>query len=869
MTAPASRVEPASSESRAPERGTAPLGAVVDRLRAAGAGPDATYDAFGAWVTSTGLEPYPHQDEAVLEWLSGANVVLATPTGSGKSLVATAAHLATLVEGGRTYYTAPIKALVSEKFFALCELFGADRVGMVTGDAAVNPDAPLVCCTAEILANLALRQGPAADVASVVMDEFHYYGDASRGWAWQVPLLELISARFLLMSATLGDTRDLRSDLSRRTGRATVLIDDAARPVPLTYEWSARPLPETIASLIDERRTPVYIVHATQADALERAQGLVSLSLPNRAERDRIAELVARFRFSAGFGRTLGRLIRRGIAVHHAGMLPRYRRLVERLAQEGLLTAVCGTDTLGVGINVPIRTVLFSTLVKFDGHRSRVLRAREFHQIGGRAGRAGFDTVGYVVAQAPEHVVEAEKARESGKKPKKRPEAGQVTYNRQTFERLVGAEPEPLQSRMRVTYAMVLDVVSRPGDPVETMRHLLTDNHETPAAQRRLVRRAVAIARSLLHSGVVVRLPVPDSTGRTHRLTLDLQRDFALNQPLSAYALAVFDVLDPASPTYALDLVSVIEATLEDPMPVLLAQQFEARGDAVREMKNEGLEYEERMELLADVTWPKPLGDLLEATLRTYRQTHPWLPDALSPKSVVRDLFERGMTFTEYVARFKVARAEGVVLRYLSDAYRALRRTVPERLRDPAFEDLVEWLGELVRQTDSSLVAEWESLVAGVEPGAAPEIAPAERPVTANERAFRVLVRNAMFQRVRLVASDDVGGLVDLDRHAAGLVEPPLAVPLTAADWEEGLDGLYDAHERVLTDSDARGPSLLVVTELPGRRWHVRQVLHDDAGDHDWSLTAEVDLALCDEVGDLVLVTTSLSETGFETSGAG
>ncbi len=840
------------------------LGALADALRTTMAGADETYDAFVGWVAATGIEPYAHQDEAILEWLSGANVVLATPTGSGKSLVATAVHFATLVEGGRTFYTAPIKALVSEKFFALCDIFGAERVGMVTGDASVNADAPIVCCTAEILANLALRQGRDADVASVVMDEFHYYGDASRGWAWQVPLLELTRSRFLLMSATLGDTRELRADLSRRTGRPTVLVDDAVRPVPLVYEWSVRPMPETIQTLIDEQRTPVYIVHATQAEALERAQGLVSLKLPNKTERERIAELVAQFRFSAGFGRTFGRLIRRGIAVHHAGMLPRYRRLVERLAQEGLLTAICGTDTLGVGINVPIRTVLFSSLVKYDGHRSRLVRAREFHQIGGRAGRAGYDTVGYVLAQAPDHVVEAEKARETGRKAKgSKPQSGEVTYNRQTFERLVEAEPEPLQSRMRVTYAMVLDVVARPGNPVGTMRRLLMDNHETPASQRRLVRRALAIARSLLRAGVIVPLDAPDATGRTHRLTLDLQHDFALNQPLSAFALAVFDVLDPEAPTFALDLVSVIEATLEDPMPVLLAQQFEARGEAVREMKDEGIEYEERMELLADVTWPKPLAELLEAMLRRYRQTHPWLPDTLSPKSVVRDLYERGMTFAEYVAHYKVMRAEGVVLRYLSDAYRALRRTVPESLRDPAFEDLVEWLGELVRQTDSSLIAEWESLVAGLEPGvSALEVAPVELPVTANVRAFRVLVRNAMFQRVRLVAADDVAGLVALDRHASELVEPALPVPMTADDWELALDGLYGAHSDVRTDADARGPSLLVVTELPGRRWHVRQVLHDEAADHDWSLVAIVDLALCDEVGDLVLLTTALEETG-------
>ncbi len=824
-------------------------------------GTDEVYEAFTGWLADSGLTPYPHQDESILELLSGANVVLATPTGSGKSLVATALHLATVAAGGRTYYTAPIKALVSEKFFAMVEAFGAERVGMLTGDASVNPDAPIICCTAEILANLALREGAAADVASVVSDEFHYYGDASRGWAWQVPLLELTNTQFLLMSATLGDTHALRLDLTRRTGRPTVLVDDAVRPVPLSYEWAMTSIHDTIAEIVAERRAPVYVVHTTQKDALERAQALLSVDLANRSQRDEIAEVVAKFRFSAGFGRTLSKLVRRGIGVHHAGMLPRYRRLVERLAQAGLLSVVCGTDTLGVGINVPIRTVLFTTLSKYDGRKVRILSAREFHQIGGRAGRAGFDTIGYVVVQAPEHIIINEKAlAKAGDDPKARrkvirksPPAGTSSYTRETFERLMASPPEPLRSRMQVTYSMVLDVVARPGNPVETLRRLLMDNHEEPASRRRLVRRALAIGRSLLRSGIVVPLAEPDATGRTHRLTVDLQRDFALNQPLSAFALAVVDVLDPDSPTYALDLVSVIEATLEDPLQVLLAQQFEARGEAVREMKDDGIEYEERMELLDTVTWPQPLSELLEHTLKSYRQTHPWLPDQLRPKSVVRDLYERGLTFTEFVAHYKLARVEGVLLRYLSDAYRALRRTVPEGSRDETFSDLVEWLGELVRQTDSSLVAEWESLMAGLDPGEVLEVS--EKPITANARAFRVLVRNAMYRRVELIGRDDLAGLVEAEELAAAATDPPQQIVMDRAAWSDALDAYYDEHETVGMGPDSRGPGLLVVNELAGRRWEVRQVLDDPLGNHDWSILAEVDLGASDETGDLVLRT--------------
>ncbi|HSN11871.1 MAG TPA: DEAD/DEAH box helicase, partial [Propionibacteriaceae bacterium] len=344
---------------------------------------DALYDAFVAWTRDQGLSLYPAQQEAVLELVTGANVVLATPTGSGKSLVATAAHFIALSDGRRSFYTAPIKALVSEKFFALCETFGAERVGMLTGDASVNPDAPVICCTAEVLANIALRSGPGADIGLVVMDEFHFYAEPDRGWAWQVPLLELPQAQFLLMSATLGDVSALTKDLTRRTGRPTSVVSSAQRPVPLTYSYVLTPLQETIEGLLAAGRAPVYVVHFTQEAAIERAQALMSINVCSRAEKDRIAELIGDFRFSAGFGRTLSRLVRHGIGVHHAGMLPKYRRLVETLAQAGLLKVICGTDTLGVGINVPIRTVLFSRLCKFDGQKTAVLSARDFHQIAG------------------------------------------------------------------------------------------------------------------------------------------------------------------------------------------------------------------------------------------------------------------------------------------------------------------------------------------------------------------------------------------------------------------------------------------------------------------------------------------------------
>lgn len=812
---------------------------------------DALFDAFTAWTSERGLQLYPAQEEALMELVSGAHVILATPTGSGKSMVALGAHFFSLAAGRRTFYTAPIKALVSEKFFALCEVFGADRVGMMTGDASVNSGAPIICATAEIVANLALREGADSDIGQVVMDEFHFYSEPDRGWAWQVPLIELPHAQFLLMSATLGDVEFLRTDLTRRTGRPTTEVSGSERPVPLTYSYSQSPIGEAIEELVTTHQAPVYVVHFTQAAALERAQALTSVNLCSREEKDAIAETIGAFRFSTGFGKTLSRLVRHGIGVHHAGMLPKYRRLVERLAQDGLLKVICGTDTLGVGINVPIRTVLLTGLTKFDGTRTRQLKAREFHQIAGRAGRAGYDTMGTVVVQAPEHEIENVRAlAKAGDDPKKRrkvqrkkaPE-GFVSWGEGTFERLVAASPEPLSSRFSVTNSMLLNVIARPGNCFQAMRHLLEDNHEPRAAQRKHILRAISLYRGLLQAGVVQQLDEPDEHGRTARLTVDLQRDFALNQPLSPFALAAIELLDVDSPGYALDVVSVIESTLDDPRQILMAQQHAARGEAVAQMKADGIEYDERMELLEEISWPKPLAELLVPAFETYRGGHPWISEfPLSPKSVVRDMVEKSMTFTELVSHYGLARSEGLVLRYLADAYRALRQTVPAEARTEDLEDLTEWLGELIRQVDSSLLDEWESLTSpGVESDDQQVAFGADvpRPISANTRAFKVMVRNAMFRRVELAARrrwDELAQLGD---------------GLEAEDWSDLLELYFEEYDEIGTGPAARGPLLFQVAVEP-TLWRVRQVLDDPAGDHGWSLLGEVNLAESDAAGEVV-----------------
>ena len=683
-------------------------------------GSDELLDAFLEWSLAAELELYPHQEEAVLRLLAGENVVLSTPTGSGKSLVAVAGAFATLAQGRRATYTAPIKALVSEKFFELTAALGPANVGMVTGDASVNGNAPVIACTAEILAQRALRSGADTPADLVVMDEFHYYGDRDRGWAWQVPLLQLPRAQFLLMSATLGDTIALRKDLSARTGRDTALVASAERPVPLDVEYRETPLHVSIEELLKTGRAPVYIVHFTQREATARAQSLTSLKVLSAEQKAAVKEAVGGFRFDTPIGKDLRRFVLAGIGVHHAGMLPKYRLLIEKLAQQGHLKLICGTDTLGVGVNVPIRTVLFTRLYKYDGRRTRVLSVRDFQQIAGRAGRRGFDTVGSVWVQAPEHSVENKRAemRAAGDPKKLRklvrrkpPERSYAHYDDKTLARLWDGTPERLESSFDVTHAMMLNVLDRPGDGCTAMKRLLVDNHEPRSRQRRHIRKAVGVFRSLVDAEIVEVLDGADELGRPVRVNLDLQDEFRLNQPLGLFALEAISVLDSEAPDYHLQALSVVESVLEDPMAVLLAQRDKAKDELMTRMKDERVEYEERMERLAEVTWPKPEAEFIEPAFATFARHHPWVGHLRpSPKSVVRDMLEHADTFNQYVSRYGLKRSEGLVLRYLTDCYKALVQTVPAAAVNEQLAEANEWLGALVRGVDSSLLDEWERL---------------------------------------------------------------------------------------------------------------------------------------------------------------
>lgn len=805
---------------------------------------DALLEGFLSYVAEAGLELYSAQEEAILEILAGNNVIVNTPTGSGKSLIALAAHFAGLARGQRSWYTAPIKALVSEKFFSLCRDLGTDRVAMITGDASVNAAAPVVCCTAEILANAALRDGELAPVDIVIMDEFHYYGDRDRGWAWQVPLLELPQAQIIVMSATLGATDDLVEQMTALNGRETALVSSSVRPVPLRYQYRETPIHETVADLMGLNQAPVYIVHFTQKNATDAAQALTSVDILSKDEKAAIKEAIGGFSFDSVFGIDLKRFVSAGIGVHHAGLLPKYRLLVEKLAQQGLLKVICGTDTLGVGVNVPIRTVLFTQLCKWDGMRTRVLSNRDFQQIAGRAGRKGFDDVGYVWCQAPGHVIENNKLRDKEladpkkkkKFPRKKPpERGYVHWDANTFEKMANGDPEALGSRFNVSHSMLLHLLDRPGDGCAAARSVLVSNHDTRDRQRRHIRQAIGMYRSLIDAGIIEVLRSPDEYNRMVRVNVDLQNEFALNQPLSLFAVEALDLLDQDDPDHPLDTLTIVESVLESPGVVLARQLDHEKTELITALKADGVEYDERMERLDEVTWPQPLREMLWNAFTAWSTHHPWVGgETVRPKSITRDLFERAMTFREYVTFYGLKGAEGVLLRYLSDTYKAMLQTIPADGRSEQVTDIIEWLGALVRHTDSSLIDEWEKMTAPQIDVEDEEIRPpAPVDITTNRRAFRVMVRNEVFRWVKLLAMQQHHSLSDLLRSGAG--------GWSADDLDEALVDYWNDFDTMLVDNIARSGEHFVLTE-DGDRWPITQVIVDPEEFHEWRIEAHVDI---------------------------
>jgi superfamily II RNA helicase len=848
-----------SSATVAPMTVESTLPPVLGRLPPAGTtDSDTILNAFLDVVGHKGLELYPAQEEAILELLGGKHVVLSTPTGSGKSLVALALHFKAMSEGTKTVYTAPIKALVSEKFFALCEDFGAAYVGMLTGDATINRDAPILCCTAEILANLALTS-PDHGISSVVMDEFHYYGDKERGMAWQIPLLMMPDTQFLLMSGTLGDMSGIMRTLERDTTRACVEVTSSVRPVPLTFEYKETPIHETIATLVEKGRAPVYIVHFTQREAAEQAQSLMSTSFVSKDDKAKIAEVLKAARFDTPYGKDVRKYLAAGIGIHHAGLLPKYRLLVEQLAQEGLLKVICGTDTLGVGVNIPIRTVLFTGLAKFDGTQRGILAVRDFLQIAGRAGRKGFDDEGWVCVQAPEHIIENKRneakfaSGESKKKPqKKQPEPGFVGWDAGTFERLTTKPPEPLRSQFFITHGILLQLLQRPiperqrGDGYRVLVDLVMKSHETPANKTKHLVRARQLFQALKEAGLVEIQPrlnlVNERQGSRVVVKEGLQVDFSLHQALSLFMLEAIALLDPASETWPLDVVTVVESILENQKAILFKLEDKAKGEAIARMKAEGMEYEERMAELEKISWPKPLEDFLYEAFNAFQKQHPWVEHGVRPKSIARDMLERYATFNEYVKEYGLERAEGLLLRALSDFYKTFSQTIPEPVKTDALHEIEAHFRALIARVDASLVEEWESLA---NPTAREKTDPTHTsPVVvveldANPRAFALRVKADLHLFIRELSRGDFD---DAAAHVRGLDAAGLKQVAAAFEADKGHPIRFTVQSRL--------PDKTLLEKIGDRRYAVRQILIDDEGDNDWVIEGEIDLAARETASD-------------------
>jgi superfamily II RNA helicase len=830
---------------------------LADRIPPGGVqDPDEILDLFLGWVADQGFELYPAQEEALLEVMGGRHVVLNTPTGSGKSLVALGMHFKALCEGKRAFYTSPIKALASEKFFALCEDLGPENVGTQTGDASINPEAPVVCCTAEVLANRALRQGENMGADYVVMDEFHYYGDRDRGVAWQVPLISLPHTTFLLMSATLGNTAPITERLEEFTGRKVALVYSEDRPVPLDFEYRETPLHETVLDLLHARKAPIYIVNFTQRECAELAQSFTSVSLCDREERQRIKEAIGDFRWDTPYGKDMRRFLSFGVGIHHAGLLPKYRLLVEQLAQQGLLKVICGTDTLGVGVNIPIRTVLFTKLSKFDGTKISMLKVRDFKQISGRAGRKGFDDQGSVVCQAPEHVIENlrnvrdPKKRKKGYKKKAPP--GFVSWDKNTFERLITRPPETLTSRFRVTHGMVVNLIQRDAeedlanhDNFDSLRELISRSHESDVRKQQILSFTAILVRSLYRANIIQMRCDTTSSYQWVVVNEDLQWDFSLFQALALYLVEAIEVLDPEDREYVFDMVSLVEAILENPKAVLYKQVDRAKGDLIGRLKSEGVPYEERMEKLEEVSYPKPALDLIEGTFAVFRQVHPWVRgEDIRPKSIGREIFENYYTFQGYVKHYGLQRSEGVLLRYLSQLYKTLSQTVPERAKTEVIYDVIGFFRIMLERTDSSLLEEWESMVH-------PELEHDEQKkeqARLESRAYELFHDSkALPARVRAESHQLVRALAEQDYEDAALEvwqdsENPEEC-WTPVRFQQAMAPFHEEYGKLVFNHRARRSQHSRLVSTGYRTWDVTQVLVDSAGDHLWFIEATIDLS--------------------------
>ena len=813
-------------------------------------------DHFLSYVSDIGLELYPAQEEAILQIYAGDNVILNTPTGSGKSLVAAALHFHSLASGRRSFYTCPIKALVNEKFLALCKEFGPDQVGMVTGDASVNSEAPIICCTAEILMNMALRDGDRTPVDDVIMDEFHYYSDRDRGVAWQVPLLTLPHSRFLLMSATMGDTDFFEAALNKLTGRPTHIVKSGQRPVPLEFDYRETSLDKTVEDLLAAGKAPIYIVNFTQRESAQNAQAFLSINFCSKEEKNLINEEIKDTQFSSPYGKEIKKLLKHGVGIHHAGLLPKYRVLVERLAQKGMLKLICGTDTLGVGVNVPIRTVLFTKLCKFNGEKTTLLSIRDFHQISGRAGRKGFDSQGTVIAQAPLHVIENKKMElkaQLNPKAKKKmvkmkpPDKGYVHWSGETFEKMIESPPEKLNSSFQVSHAMLLNVLSRSEHGCKAMKQLIRGCHESDKSKVHLRKRAFQLFRSLVDRQIIEFIPKEEQQDTNIRVNVDLQDDFSLNQTLSLFLLDTLPFLDPMEEDYALKMLTLTESIIENPTLILHRQLDKIKREKVNELKAEGLDYDERMNILDELEYPKPHKEFIYQEFNQFSAKHPWVgQENIRPKSIAREMFETYQSFGEYIKGYGLERVEGLLLRYLSSVYKVLVQTVPFDLKNDEVDDMIAYFETIIKTTDSSLVDEWERLK---DPTWTPmqleeNIQDDVVDITKNEKAFSVMIRNAVFHFLRALAYEQYERCLEL-----------IYIPESGKKWdEESLKAMvqtyFEDHERIIIDPRARSPkNTNIGSSEDGKSLLIELTLVDDKEYNDWQVKFNCDLELAKEHG--------------------
>lgn len=810
---------------------------------------DEILGAFLTYLEESGTTPYDHQEEAILELFAGNNVILNTPTGSGKSLVALALQFRAICLGRRSYYTVPIKALANEKFLSLCNTFGPENVGMITGDATVNPSAPVICCTAEILANLAMREGAKATVDDVIMDEFHYYSDHERGVAWQIPLLTLPQARFLLMSATIGDTGVFQESITNLTGTPTILVKSEDRPVPLEFDYSTTALEEKIEELVDANRAPIYLVHFSQLACAATAQDLMSRNFCTKEEKEAIAEILIDADFRSPYGKEMKKLLRHGLGIHHAGLLPKYRTLVEKLAQKGLLKVICGTDTLGVGVNVPIRTVVFTQLFKYGGQSTKTLAVRDFKQIAGRAGRRGFDDIGFVVAQAPEHVIanikaDAKAAAKGGKSKamkQKPPEKGFVNWDENTFRKLIDSPPEKLSSSFVMRHGMLLNLLSRSDqDGCAELRRIIRDSHETPSKKAALRKRAFELFRGLVEGNILRIIPRQHRSGPAKvALNIELQDDFSLNQALATYLIEAIPRLDATDPAYPLNVISLAEAIVEDPSQVLRKQVDKAKDKLVAEMKADGIEYDQRMDALEQVEHPKPGKEFIYTTYNEFVLKNPWAKEAgVRPKSIAREMFEDYSSFEDYIKTYGLEKSEAILLRHLTEVYKILAQTVPTNLKTPELEEAEEYLGEIIRSTDSSLLDEWEKLrnpeatPTNTEPKPDKEI-----PYTRNKTTLLKATRAIIFEFIKSLA-------LGRYEHSLSLVKSEF----TASMLQELVAAFELTRGSLRLDPEARNRKHTRVQELPGKGiWIIEQTLVDHEEFNDHFACFHLDLAACDQ----------------------